>query len=57
MMLVGGGLRILHATLHERIHHALARLTPELDRGSGAGLRLRAEAARRNRSRGSAFSA
>jgi 4-hydroxy-L-threonine phosphate dehydrogenase PdxA len=30
MMLVGGGLRILHATLHERIHHALARLTPEL---------------------------
>ena len=30
LMLVGGGLRIVHATLHERIHHALARLTPEL---------------------------
>ena len=30
MMLVGGGLRILHATLHERIFDALARLTPEL---------------------------
>ena len=30
MMLVGGGLCILHATLHERLHSALARLTPEL---------------------------
>jgi len=30
LMLVGGGLRILHATLHERLHHALARLTPDL---------------------------
>ncbi len=30
LMLVGGGLRIVHATLHERIHTALARLTPEL---------------------------
>ena len=30
LMLVGGGLRIVHATLHERIHDALARLTPEL---------------------------
>lgn len=30
LMLVGGGLRILHATLHERLHGALARLTPEL---------------------------
>jgi 4-hydroxy-L-threonine phosphate dehydrogenase PdxA len=30
LMLVGGGLRIVHATLHERIHHALARLTPQL---------------------------
>ena len=30
LMLVGGGLRIVHATLHERIHHALARLTPDL---------------------------
>lgn len=35
MMLVGGGLRILHATLHERIHHALARLTPELIEDAG----------------------
>lgn len=35
MMLVGGGLRILHATLHERIHHALARLTPELIEEAG----------------------
>ena len=35
MMLVGGGLRILHATLHERIHHALARLTPELIEQAG----------------------
>ncbi|WP_114912940.1 PdxA family dehydrogenase [Acidibrevibacterium fodinaquatile] len=30
LMLVGGGLRIVHATLHERLHDALARLTPEL---------------------------
>ena len=30
MMLVGGGLRILHVTLHERLAHALARITPEL---------------------------
>ena len=30
MMLVGGGLRIVHVTLHERIHTALARITPEL---------------------------
>ncbi|MCA6112944.1 PdxA family dehydrogenase [Bradyrhizobium cenepequi] len=36
MMLVGGGLRILHATLHERIHYALARLTPELIEEAGA---------------------
>lgn len=35
MMLVGGGLRILHATLHERIHHALARLTPDLVEEAG----------------------
>ncbi|MBC9979073.1 4-hydroxythreonine-4-phosphate dehydrogenase PdxA, partial [Bradyrhizobium campsiandrae] len=35
MMLIGGGLRILHATLHERIHHALARLTPELIEQAG----------------------
>ena len=35
MMLVGGGLRILHATLHERIHDALARLTPDLIEEAG----------------------
>jgi 4-hydroxythreonine-4-phosphate dehydrogenase len=35
MMLVGGGLRILHATLHERIHTALARLTPDLIEQAG----------------------
>ena len=30
LMLVGGGLRIVHVTLHERIHSALARITPAL---------------------------
>jgi 4-hydroxythreonine-4-phosphate dehydrogenase len=30
MMFVGGGLRIVHATLHEQLSGALARLTPEL---------------------------
>lgn len=30
LMLVGGGLRIVHATLHESVHSALARLTPAL---------------------------
>ena len=30
LMLVGGGLRIVHATLHERLHDAIERLTPEL---------------------------
>lgn len=35
MMLVGGGLRILHATLHERILDALARLTPGLIEEAG----------------------
>lgn len=30
LMLVGGGLRIVHATLHESVAHALARLSPEL---------------------------
>ena len=30
LMLVGGGLRIVHATLHERLRDALDRLTPEL---------------------------
>ncbi len=30
LMLVGGGLRIVHATLHERLRDALGRLTPEL---------------------------
>jgi 4-hydroxy-L-threonine phosphate dehydrogenase PdxA len=35
MMLIGGGLRIIHATLHERIHDALARLTPDLIEQAG----------------------
>ena len=30
LLLVGGGLRIVHATLHESVARALARLTPEL---------------------------
>lgn len=30
LMLVGGGLRIVHVTLHERLQTALARLTPGL---------------------------
>jgi 1,2-dihydroxy-3,5-cyclohexadiene-1,4-dicarboxylate dehydrogenase len=30
LMLVGGGLRIVHATLHESVEVALRRLTPEL---------------------------
>jgi 4-hydroxythreonine-4-phosphate dehydrogenase len=30
LMLVGGGLRVVHVTLHERIHSALARITPAL---------------------------
>lgn len=30
LLLVGGGLRIVHATLHEPVAAALARLTPEL---------------------------
>ena len=35
MMFIGGGLRILHATLHERLHDALARLTPDLVERAG----------------------
>ena len=30
LMLVGGGLRIVHATLHEQLSHAIGRLTPDL---------------------------
>jgi 4-hydroxy-L-threonine phosphate dehydrogenase PdxA len=30
LMLAGGGLRVVHATLHERLRDALDRLTPEL---------------------------
>ena len=30
LLLVGGGLRVVHATLHESVATALARLTPEL---------------------------
>lgn len=35
LMLVGGGLRIVHVTLHERLQGALARLTPELVEAAG----------------------
>jgi 4-hydroxythreonine-4-phosphate dehydrogenase/1,2-dihydroxy-3,5-cyclohexadiene-1,4-dicarboxylate dehydrogenase len=38
VLLVGGGLRIVHATLHESVAHALARLTPSLvERAARAG--------------------
>jgi 4-hydroxythreonine-4-phosphate dehydrogenase/1,2-dihydroxy-3,5-cyclohexadiene-1,4-dicarboxylate dehydrogenase len=30
LLLVGGGLRIVHVTLHESVQHALDRITPEL---------------------------
>lgn len=40
LMLVGGGLRIVHVTLHESVATALARLTPELvQRAVLAGVR------------------
>lgn len=35
LMLVGGGLRIVHATLHERLQDALERVTPELVAAAG----------------------
>ncbi|MDX6311354.1 MAG: hypothetical protein QOF44_818 [Streptomyces sp.] len=35
LMLVGGGLRIVHATLHERLGDAVSRLTPELVEQAG----------------------
>lgn len=35
MLLIGGGLRIIHVTLHERLQSALARLTPELIEAAG----------------------
>jgi 4-hydroxythreonine-4-phosphate dehydrogenase len=35
LMLVGGGLRIVHATLHESMGAAMARLTPELVAAAG----------------------
>lgn len=35
LMLVGGGLRIVHATLHERLLDALERLTPDLVEAAG----------------------
>ena len=38
LMLVGGGLRIAHVTLHERLSDALARLTPELVTEAGLTL-------------------
>jgi 4-hydroxythreonine-4-phosphate dehydrogenase/1,2-dihydroxy-3,5-cyclohexadiene-1,4-dicarboxylate dehydrogenase len=40
LMLVGGGLRIVHATLHESVNTALHRLTPELvQQAALAGIR------------------
>lgn len=40
LMLVGGGLRIVHATLHESVRTALTRLTPDLvQRTVRAGVR------------------
>lgn len=40
LMLVGGGLHIAHATLHESVQHALGRLTPALvESAAQAGLR------------------
>ena len=30
LLLIGGGLRIVHVTLHESVQHALGRLSPEL---------------------------
>jgi 4-hydroxy-L-threonine phosphate dehydrogenase PdxA len=38
LLLVGGGLRIAHVTLHESMASALARLTPELVTAAGAAL-------------------
>ncbi len=35
LMLIGGGLRVIHATLHERLQTAIARLTPELVESAG----------------------
>jgi 4-hydroxythreonine-4-phosphate dehydrogenase/1,2-dihydroxy-3,5-cyclohexadiene-1,4-dicarboxylate dehydrogenase len=40
MMLVGGDLRIVHVTLHEGVHTALARITPgRIERAVHAGVR------------------
>jgi 4-hydroxy-L-threonine phosphate dehydrogenase PdxA len=44
LMLVGGGLRIVHVTLHERLQTALARITPRLIE---AAVRTGADALRR----------
>ncbi|HEY1820123.1 MAG TPA: 4-hydroxythreonine-4-phosphate dehydrogenase PdxA [Trebonia sp.] len=38
LLLIGGGLRIAHVTLHESMASALARLTPELVTTAGAAL-------------------
>lgn len=39
LMLVGGGLRVVHATLHERLADAVGRLTPELVAAAGLAAR------------------
>lgn len=38
LLLVGGGLRIVHVTLHERLGDALSRLTPDLVVAAGAAV-------------------
>lgn len=38
LLLIGGGLRIAHVTLHERLLDAIARLTPELVTAAGVAL-------------------
>lgn len=43
LLLVGGGLHIVHVTLHESLQHALARLTPALvEQATLAGVRAMA---------------
>jgi len=38
LLLIGGGLRIVHVTLHERLGDAIGRLTPELVADAGRAL-------------------
>ena len=53
LMLIGGGLRIVHATLHESVRQALGRLQPELIAAAvRAGVRACAAPAARRRPAG-----